>query len=144
MKKELQIIKNKVEYLKEYHDSLISGTKIAETEKGILRHEISILERISDEIRKQCKSAYYTDEDTITLYISNNELLLNAEEIEEFLKVNKPINSYDSEGVASFSFKGKDITIDFLIEIEDVLDERLIFCSRYLGSVETIKSLGLD
>lgn len=36
------------------------------------------------------------------------------------------------------------ITIEFILELEDALDSRITLCNRYLGSSDTIRSIGLD
>lgn len=48
------------------------------------------------------------------------------------------------ERIISIYVKGKDITVDFILELEDVLDSPITLTNRYIGSSETMHSLGLD
>ena len=49
-----------------------------------------------------------------------------------------------NENIAQIHLVGKYINIEDILELEDVLDKRLTICSKYIGSAETIRSLGLD
>lgn len=84
----------------------------------------------------------YQFEDEVILFLAREEF--KTGELQDFIERNDLIIGNFNEGVTSIYIKGEDITIPFIIELEDVLDSRITMCSRFLGSSDTIKSLGLD
>lgn len=83
----------------------------------------------------------YQFEDVVTLFLDRDEF--KTGELQEFIERNDLIISNFNEGVASIYMKGEDITISFILELESILNNTITICSRYFGSSETIKSLGL-
>lgn len=82
-------------------------------------------------------------EDKVNLFVSVEEL--NSTEVKEFMQRNKiPINLDIDEGIVSIYLNGADITISFILELEDVLNSRITLCSRYIGSSKIIESIGLN
>lgn len=82
-------------------------------------------------------------EEKVTLFLDAKEI---TTEVKRFLErysiyITK---SNKNEGIISFYLTGRYIGLDFILELEDVLNRRITLCSRYIGSAETIKSLGLD
>ena len=84
----------------------------------------------------------YQFEDEVILFLDSEEF--KTGELQDFIERNDLILGVFDEGVTSVYRKGEDITIPFILELEDVLDSGITLCSRYLGSSDTIKSLGLD
>ena len=82
-------------------------------------------------------------EKRVTLFLDIEEL---TTKVKEFL-IERGIFFWEedmSEDVLSIYLTGRYIRISDLLGLEDVLDKRLTICSRYIGSAETIRSLGLD
>ena len=82
-------------------------------------------------------------EKRVTLFLDIEEL---TTKVKEFL-IERGIFFREedmSEDVLSIYLTGRYIRISDLLGLEDVLDKRLTICSRYIGSAETIRSLGLD
>lgn len=84
----------------------------------------------------------YRFEDVVTLFLDRDEF--KSGKLQEFIERTDLIIGNFNEGVASIYMKGEDITISFILELEDILDNTITICSRFLGSSDTIKSLGLD
>ena len=86
----------------------------------------------------------YQFEDEIILFLDMKEL--ESEEFQDFKERNNlTVNDLDRfEETASIYVDKDKITIPFILELEDVLDSRITMCSRFLGSSDTIKSLGLN
>lgn len=85
----------------------------------------------------------YQFEDEVILFLDIKEFEL--EEFQDFKERNNlTIGSFNNEDVTSIYIKGEDITISFILELEDILDSRITIGSRFFGSSDTIKSLGLS
>ena len=86
----------------------------------------------------------YEFEKEVILFLTIEEL--ESQSFDEFRNENDlKINGLDiSEGTASIYVDKDKITIPFILELEDVLDSRTTLSSSFLGSSETIRSLGLD
>ena len=84
-----------------------------------------------------------TFDNKVTLFLDIEEL---TTQVKDFLIERGIFFSEEdmNEDVLSIYLVGRYITISDLLGLEDVLDSRLIICSRYIGSVKTIRSLGLD
>ena len=82
--------------------------------------------------------------DKIDLYIDIFEY--ETEGFRDFMKRRnlKPDIFDEDEDLLTIYLNKEDIDIECIFELEDVLDKRIIVSSIYLGSVETIQSLGLD
>ena len=82
--------------------------------------------------------------DKIDLYIDIFEY--ETEGFRDFMKRRnlKPDIFDEDEDLLTIYLNKEDLDIEFIFELEDVLDKRIIVSSIYLGSVETIQSLGLD
>ena len=79
--------------------------------------------------------------DTI-LFLDFKELEL----VEQFMEnYDLAIGSTDTgESIYSVYIDPVKITIEFILELEEALDSRITLCHRYLGSADTIQSLGLN
>lgn len=77
-------------------------------------------------------------------------LFLNRDEasrigFKEYMKrKNLSLDVIDSSEIDQIHLVGRYITLSDILELEDILDSRITVCSRYIGSAETIRSLGLD
>ena len=82
-------------------------------------------------------------EERVILFLDIEEL---TTQMKEFLVERGIFFSEEdmNEDVLSIYLAGKYIRISDLLDLEDVLDKRLTICSRFIGSAETIRSLGLD
>lgn len=85
----------------------------------------------------------YDFDEVITLFISDEEL--NNKELKEFFKRRKiTIDEKKlNEGVLEICVIGGIIDINFILELEYILDKTISLTYRYMGSAETVKSLGL-
>ena len=82
------------------------------------------------------------DNDKIDLYIDIFEY--ETEEFRDFMKRRNLKPGIFDEDLLTIYLDKEDLDIEFIFELEDVLDKRIIVSSIYLGSAETIQSLGLD
>lgn len=82
-------------------------------------------------------------EKKVTLFLATEEL---TTEVKQFLRSYNidMIELNKTEGIVSIQMIGRYIRLSFIFELEDALDKRITICTRYIGSAETIKSLGLD
>lgn len=79
-------------------------------------------------------------EKEITLLLDFHEY----DKVESLLKSKTIIGeSRCDEGVSVYLY-GNEIDINFILELEDILDGRITLCSRYLGSARHISESGLD
>lgn len=79
-------------------------------------------------------------EKEVTLFLDFNEY----DKVKEIL-IDKTVigEEWNEEGVSVYML-GDEIDLEFIFELEDVLDERITLSYRYLGSATCIKSNGLD
>lgn len=80
-------------------------------------------------------------EEKVTLFLDKFEF--NGYKRRKDLILDVIDNDSDSE-IVKIHLAGRNITIGDILELEDILDGRITVCSKYIGSAETIRSLGLD
>ncbi|WP_195972430.1 hypothetical protein [Clostridium thermobutyricum] len=84
-------------------------------------------------------------EKRITLFLDEEEYkneCLKKWLKENFNNIKEDIDS--SERLVSIRLDGNDLALDILLELEDILNSPITVCTRYLGSSNTIKSIGLS
>lgn len=83
-------------------------------------------------------------DDKVILYLDRGECA--CLEFQNYMKENNlKLDVIDSsKDIAQIHLAGKYISIRDVLELEEILDSRIVVCSRYIGTVETIRSLGLD
>lgn len=88
----------------------------------------------------------YEFENEIILFLDDKEY--ENDQMVDFLSLNRHmvINTRKdkSEGGVSVDLRGNLVTISHILELEDILDASIVVTGRFLGSSDTIRSLGLD
>lgn len=88
----------------------------------------------------------YGFENEIILFLDDKEY--ESYQMFDWLQSNKNMvineRKDKSEGGVSVNLKGGLVTIEHVLELEDILDASIVVTSRFLGSSDTIRSLGLD
>lgn len=84
-------------------------------------------------------------EKDITLFLDLNK---EYEKVKPWIQENSfiidKISEDKSEGIVSCYIYGERLKMYDIVEISWLLDNNINFCPRYFGSVDTIKSLGLE
>lgn len=85
-------------------------------------------------------------ENEIILFLDDKEY--ENDQMVDFLSLHKDMvingRKDKSEGVVSVDLRGRLVTIEHILELEDILDASIVITSGFLGSSDTIRSLGLD
>lgn len=85
-------------------------------------------------------------ENEIILFLDDKEY--ENDQMADFLSLHKDMvineRKDKSEGGVSIDLKGRLVTIEHVLELEDILDASIVVTARFLGSSDTIRRLGLD